>query len=272
MTGPRKPVDGPPAPLASTVADDGPVVVTGGASGIGRAVVLRLLRSPLARVAVVDTAVREPDRGLSEDGRLLSLAADVTSESAMRDALAAAARVFGPVRGLVTAAGIRMRSTPVAELDLDAWNRVITTNLTGTFVSCRAALEWMPGPGAIVTLSSISGRRGRLGQSAYGVAKAGIVQLTRVLALELAARGIRVNAVCPGVTATPMIELARHQESGDTVADRVMGNPAVFRPGIPLRRVAQADEQAAVVAFLLSDAACHITGQAIGVDGGESVI
>ena len=96
--------------------------------------------------------------------------------------------------------------------------------------------------------------------------------MTRVLALELAARDIRVNSVCPGVTATPMIDLARTQESGDTVADRIEGNTAVFRPGIPLRRIALADEPASVVEFLLSDAARHITGQAISVDGGESVI
>lgn len=253
-------------------ADGGAIVVTGGASGIGWAVVQRLLRSPNARVAVVDRSVSGSDTGRSADGRLLRLPADVSSEPAMRDAFVAVASEFGSVRGLVTAAGIRMRSTPVAELDLPTWNRVITTNLTGTFVTVGAALAWMPGPGAIVTLSSISGRRARLGQSAYGVSKAGIVHLTKVLSLELAARDIRVNAVCPGVTDTPMIALARTQESGDTVADRVGGNPATFRPGIPLRRVATADEQAAVVEFLLSDAARHVSGQAVGVDGGESVI
>lgn len=250
----------------------GPVVVTGGASGIGRAVVLRLLRTPHARVAVIDAAVSDAEQGLSADGRLLSVTADVASESAIGNAFDTVVSAFGPIRGLVTAAGIRMRSTPVADLALDTWNQVIGTNLTGTFVSCRAALGVMPGPGAIVTLSSISGLRGRLGQSAYGVTKAGIIQLTRVLALELAARDVRVNSVCPGVTATPMIELARAQESGDTVADRIGGNTAVFRPGIPLRRIAQPDDPAGVVEFLLSDAARHITGQAISVDGGESVI
>jgi NAD(P)-dependent dehydrogenase (short-subunit alcohol dehydrogenase family) len=111
-----------------------------------------------------------------------------------------------------------------------------------------------------------------IGQSAYCASKAAVIHFSRVLALELSAHQVRVNSVCPGTTETPLIKQAILQEGPHTLSDRIHGSLELFRAGIPLRRIAQPDDIAATIAFLLSTSARHITGQAIFVDGGESIV
>jgi 2,3-dihydro-2,3-dihydroxybenzoate dehydrogenase len=252
------------------------VVITGGASGIGLATAERVVALG-GCVALIDrdaeASQREAARLGAAGAKAVGLGADVTDPAAIGSALAAAADRLGRLDGVVTSAGIRQPSARVADMSLEVWQRTLRSHLDGTFLTLQAAARIM-GPartGAIVTISSMSGNSPRLGQAAYCASKAGIVLLTKVLALELAESGVRVNAVCPGTVKTPFNQEALEREGEVGVRARVFGDPATFRPGIPLRRLAEAHEVAATIAFLLSPAAAMITGQAIFVDGGESV-
>jgi 2,3-dihydro-2,3-dihydroxybenzoate dehydrogenase len=252
------------------------VAITGGASGIGLATAERVVALG-GCVALIDrngdAAAREAQRLSSDGAKAVGLAADVTEAGAIGAAIRAAADRFGRLDGVVTSAGIRQPSARIADLSLDVWQRTLRSHLDGTFLTLQAAARIM-GPakrGSIVTISSMSGNSPRLGQAAYCASKAGIIVLTKVLALELAESGVRVNAVCPGTVKTPFNQEALEREGEVGVRARVFGDPATFRPGIPLRRLAEAHEVAAAIAFLLSPAAAMITGQAIFVDGGESV-
>ena len=156
----------------------------------------------------------------------------------------------------------------------EVWSRVLDVNLRGTLVAARAAGRVMvdQGGGAIVTVASVAGVIPRIGQVAYGASKAAVIQVTRVLALEFARYQVRVNAVAPGTTRTPLIEQAIRDEGEQLVEKRVKGDPDSFRGGVPLGRMALPEDQAAAIAFLLSPLARFITGQVLFVDGGESMI
>lgn len=253
------------------------IAVTGGASGIG----LEAARQALERgasVAIFDLDAPELDRakaGLAQYGdRVFAAVADAADLISMTRVTSQAVGKFGRLDGLVANAGIRMRSVPFTELDEDVWDQIIRVNLRGVFITCRAAAPHMIAAkaGAIVTVASISGQVARLDQSAYCAGKAGVIQLSRALALELAQYKIRVNAVCPGTVNTAMFQKALLQDGDKIMHDRVYGSAARFRSGIPLRRIAETDDLASSILFLLSDGACHITGQALFVDGGESII
>jgi NAD(P)-dependent dehydrogenase (short-subunit alcohol dehydrogenase family) len=192
----------------------------------------------------------------------------------MKPATDQAVAKFGRLDGLVANAGIRMRSVPFTELDEDVWDQIIRVNLRGVFISCRAAAPHMIAAktGSIVTVASISARLARLDQSAYCASKAAVIQLSRALALELAQHGIRVNAICPGTVNTAMFQKALVQDGDKILHDRIHGSATRFRSGIPLRRIAEVEDAAGSILFLLSDAARHITGQALSIDGGESII
>ncbi|MHB1006401.1 MAG: SDR family NAD(P)-dependent oxidoreductase [Chloroflexota bacterium] len=253
------------------------IAITGGAGGMGSATAWRLAELG-AKVALIDfdgNAARARAAEMAAKGHeALGLAANTADENEVEQALGQVVAQFGALDGLVLAAGVRMRSTPIAELDTAVWDQVLKVNLTGTFFACRAAARLMmpTRKGAIVIIASLTGHSARMNQSAYCVSKAGTIMLTQVLALELAGYGIRVNAICPGTTATPMIKQAMAQDGAKTMHDRIYGNQDTFRPGIPLRRIAEPEEQAEVIAFLLSSAAGHMTGQSIFVDGGESIV
>jgi len=237
-------------------------LVTGAAQGIGEAIALALA-SAGADVVVNDvseegarrTAARVADRGR----RTLPWAADVSRGDAVQAMFDAAVRHFGGLDVLVNNAGIgqRLLAEDISEAD---WRRVIDVNLTGVFLCARAAITIMKPRrrGNIVNVASIAGKRISIhGAAHYTAAKAGVIALTRHLAYELGPFGIRVNAICPGETATALIER--------------IGDPAVLestRRLIPLGRTATPQDQADAVLLLLSDRARYVTGVALDVDGG----
>lgn len=229
-------------------------------------------------VAIFDLDAQELDRakaGLAQYGdRVLAAIADSADLSSMTRVTDQAVKTFGRMDGMVANAGIRMRSVPFTELDENIWDQIIRVNLRGVFVTCRALAARMitAKTRSIVTIASISGQVARLDQSAYCASKAGVIQLSRAMALELAQYKIRVNAICPGTVNTAMFQKALLQDGEKIMHDRVYGSAIRFRSGIPLRQIAEPDDLAGSILFFLSDAARHITGQTLFVDGGESIV
>jgi len=230
---------------------DGKVtLVTGAARGIGEATARRFA----AEGADVVVADRRDDlgRAVAADigGRYLTL--DVTSE----DDWAGAMEEVGGVDVLVNNAGVT-RDRSLLKMTDDEWQTVIDIHLKGMWLGCQHVVPSMRerGAGAIVNLSS-EARHGAFGQSNYSAAKAGIVGLTRTVALEHARHGIRCNAIAPGAVDTPMTRAVPQDVKDGWI------------PNIPLRRFAQPPEIAAAIAFLVSDDASYVTGQCLGVDGG----
>lgn len=240
--------------------------MTGGAGGIG-STIAAALREQGVRVVACD---READGAAV-------VACDVTDEPSVR-AMVEAAVADGPGLDIVVnAAAVRGPLRQADELAREDWDAVLAAGLTGSWLVSKHAAPHLAesGAGAIVNVGSTAGRLPRIGQLAYCVAKAGIDQLTRVMALELAGRGVRVNAVCPGATDTPFLAAAAETEGRTPeafAAAVAAGDPASFRAGIPLGRIAAADDHAEAVIFLASDAARHITGQVLYVDGGETIL
>jgi NAD(P)-dependent dehydrogenase (short-subunit alcohol dehydrogenase family) len=235
-------------------------VVTGGASGIGRVVVERLCRDGW-RVASLDiTDTPEPERALR-------LVADVRDPSAVNDALHTAADQLGPVSLYVHCAAIAPRAEPCTELSVADFHEVLEVDLVGSFVLARAAANLLrtQGGGAIVLVSSAAGLRARPGLAAYGAAKAGVIQLTKVMAAELAPLGIRVNCVSPGVTLTPLM-----LRSWGTTDPREAFRRADAQAPIPLGRLVTADEVADAILYL-GECPGAITGHNLVVDGGRSL-
>jgi NAD(P)-dependent dehydrogenase (short-subunit alcohol dehydrogenase family) len=239
------------------------VVVTGAASGIGAATAQRLLGEG-ASVVGVDLA---PPAALGDSERVLAVGADVTDPDAVASAISATVERFGRIDGLVHAAGVA-GGGPVHLLDDAEWARVISANLTGTFVTARAVLarmleqEPVDGErGSIVTLASIEGLEGTAGGSAYNASKGGVVLLTKNMAIDYGRQGIRVNAICPGFIDTPMM-------AGVTGGEGMEEFAGHLRHEHKLRRIGRAEEIAAVAAFLVSSDASFVTGAAIPVDGG----
>lgn len=256
------------------------VVITGGGSGVGRQTARQLAAAdPSIGLALLDhnsDALAEVEAEFSgRPGKTVTLQADVTSSAQIDAAIGQAVEKLGPITGLLTAAGIRQVSRPIVEVTDEDWKRLIDVNLFGTFAVARAVARSMiasGGSGSIVTISSIGGTRARLGQSAYGASKAGVAQFTRTLALELAQHKICANSICPGLINTEMFKLAQAQDGPEVTKARIWGMPERFRPGIPARRIAEPQDVANLICFLLSPSALHISGQAIHIDGAESVL
>lgn len=242
--------------------------VTGAAGGIGAATATLIVeRGGSVVVADVDPGGREVADRLGE--RALWTACDVTDVGAVDRAVTAAIEHFGRLHGAVSAAGM-VRLDTAWEADVSDFDRQLHVNVTGTFNVARRVGEHLreAGGGAIVNVASNCGKVGYANMAAYNASKAAVINLTRSLALEWAGDGININSVCPGGVDTPMLQgvaewLAPRLDTDATTLLEGMGPPQ-------LGRRIQPAEVAAVIAFLLSDDARIIRGQAINVDGGET--
>lgn len=235
-------------------------VITGGASGIGRATAERFLAEG-ARVAIVD---RDPDgvaRFVDAHPDALGITADVSDERACAAGVAETVERSGAVDALVTCAGCSITKT-LLDTSVDEWHGVFETNVVGTFLWMREILRQMPDGGSIVALSSQLAVAGGTTNTAYIASKGAILSLARSTALDVADRGIRVNVVLPGAIETPAFQrnLARRT---DPVASR-----GEFVARHPLGRVGEATEVADAILYLSSDEASFTTGVALPVDGG----
>ncbi len=240
------------------------VLVTGGASGIGRAAALAWARQGL-HVAISDVS----RAGAAETARLVEAAgaraffhlADVKDDAQCAALVRATVEHFGRLDIAFNNAGIAGPADKLMDCDPDAWREVMAVNLHGTYHCMRHEIAAMQAHGGvIVNCASIFGLRGVAGGSAYSAAKHGVIGLTRSAALEYGPRSIRVNAICPGFTDTPLVR-------GDTSPISASALRAKLERSA-LRRLARAEEVAAVALWLASDAASFVTGAAVAADGG----
>lgn len=244
-----------------TIAPQPPIAfVTGASQGIGRAVALALARAG-ARVAL---AARQRDKLenvageiAAAGGEALAVEMDALQEQSIREAIGQVQTRLGRIDILVNNAGIT-RDQLALRMKRADWDAVLGTNLTAAFLCCQAVLPAMVRQrwGRIINIASVVGQSGNAGQANYVAAKAGMIGMTKALALEVASRQITVNAVAPGFIATAMTE-ALGEETGKKLLER-----------IPMGRVGTVDEVAAAVAFLASPAAGYITGHTLAVNGG----
>jgi NAD(P)-dependent dehydrogenase (short-subunit alcohol dehydrogenase family) len=244
-------------------------LVTGAARGIGAAIA-RALADQGARLTLVGRRLEGLQALAAElPGEVQAVAADVADPAAVEAAFAQASARFGPVTLLVNNAG-QAESAPFAATSLALWQHMLAVNLTGSFLCAQAALPQMleAGWGRIVNVASTAGLRGYAYVSAYSAAKHGVIGLTRSLALELARKGITVNAVCPGYTETDILR----ESIANVVAKTGRSAEAAraqFTAGNPQGRLVQPVEVADAVTWLCGEGAGAVTGQAIAVCGGE---
>ncbi|MBI3393025.1 MAG: SDR family oxidoreductase [Nitrospirae bacterium] len=246
-------------------------LVTGGGTGIGKAIALALARAG-SRVAVCGRRESVLNEAVAEieaaGGTGLALRADVTDRAEIEAAVEAAASAWGRLDILVNNAGASGR-TPIDSNDDARWHAILAANLTGTFYAARAALRKMEKGGRIINVSSVLGKFGVPGYAAYCAAKHGVIGFTRSVAMEVASRGITVNAICPGWVETEMSRLGMEQQSADLgIAVEEFRRKALH--AVPIGRYVLAEEVAALAVYLASDEAAGMTGQAINICGGAT--
>lgn len=240
------------------------VLVTGGASGIGRACSLLFAREG-ARVVVSDLDVEGgPATAASireKGGEALFVRADVTREEEVEILVDQAVRTYGRLDGALNGAGILGGSFNVMEWDEEDWDRVLQVNLKSVWLCMKHELRHMGtrGRGAIVNVASTAGLVASLRSAAYCAAKHAVIGLTKATAAAYGRTGIRINALCPGITDTPMMQ-----------ADDALRNRSIeyLKMAVPAARMAAPEEQAEAAVWLLSDAASYVVGHSLTVDGG----
>jgi 3-oxoacyl-[acyl-carrier protein] reductase len=241
-------------------------VVTGGSRGIGRGIALALAEAGADLVinyrkderAAEETVSRIQDLGR----KALSVHGDVSNFDAAKDLMRQAFRAFTRIDILVNSAGIASRGNFVEKTEEEEWNRVLSTNLNAAFFCCKAVLEYMHRnpKGSIINISSIAASILQAGHSPYAVSKAGLEALTKVLAKEEGPRGIRVNAIAPGIVKTDMGDRLMKAMGDEVVKARLKVTP--------LGRIAYPEDLGNLAVFLVSDKAAYITGKIIHMDGG----
>lgn len=242
-------------------------IVTGAASGIGRATAIRLAEEGAA-VVIADVNAEGAGsvaRSISEGGgRALSLQVDVTDAPGVRAMTERAVTAFGKVDILVSNAGWD-RAAPFVDTDEELWDRVIAINYRGHLATCHAVLPYMRerGKGRIVTVASDAGRVGSSGEVVYSGAKGAVIAFTKGLAREVARDGINVNCVAPGLVDTPL--LAGIAEGHEKLIAAIVRSIPLGRTGVP-------EEIAAAICFFASPDAAYITGQTLSVNGGLAML
>jgi 2-hydroxycyclohexanecarboxyl-CoA dehydrogenase len=236
------------------------VLVTGAGRGMGQAIAERLTAEG-ARVAVTDVD-RETARTTADalDGAA-GFRLDITDAGEVKTRVGEIVAALGPIDALVNNAGWD-RLAPFLETDEDLWERLIDINLRGPIRMTKAVLPQMVERqrGRIVNIASDAGRVGSTGESVYSACKAGIIGFGKTIAREVARHGITVNAICPGPTATPLLESIVGEGNEKLIES--------LKRGIPMRRLGEPDDIAGAVAFIVSDDAGFITGQTLSVSGG----
>jgi 3-oxoacyl-[acyl-carrier protein] reductase len=251
--------EGAPATREGCRPDGAVVLVTGASRGIGAAIARELAADGWAVAAGyrsdADGAAATVDAIEQAGGSAVAIGGDVCDPDAVQDVLAEAQERLGPVLGLVNNAGVRADGLAIS-LDDDKWDSVLDTNLSAAFRLTRSVLRPMIKAryGRVVNVASVVGPRANAGQANYAAAKAGLVGMTKTIGVEVARRGVTVNAVAPGFIETEM------------TADL----PRELLANVPARRPGRPDEVAAAVRFLASDAASYVTATTLFVDGGMS--
>jgi 2-hydroxycyclohexanecarboxyl-CoA dehydrogenase len=241
-------------------------LVTGGGQGIGRATALALAREG-AQVAALDVVKEAAERVRNEIETLgvkgLALAADVTRRAEVERAVAEIVAQWGQLDIVVNNAGWDTMQ-PFLESEEPVWDRIIAINFKGLLYVCKAAVPHMVarGGGRVINIASDAGRVGSTGEAVYAGTKGAIIAFGKTLAREVARHGITVNAVCPGITETPLLQGIREESPRNAKVIEAIGR------AIPLGRIGQPEDVAAAVVFLASPEAGYITGQTLSVSGG----
>ncbi len=238
------------------------VIVTGGASGIGRATALRLAAEGAHVVAAdVNEAPLAEVAGSSdaEPGRITPLVADVSSEAGVVGLVEGSIEVLAGLDVVVNAAGI-LSFSHTHEQSTDEWNRIVAVNLTGTFLVCRESLpHLMESRGNIVNLASTTAHAGQAWAAAYSATKGGILAMTRALAVEYGKSGVRANTISPGAIDTPITGAFRLPEGADA---------SLLERAMPMGAFGSPEGVAAAIAYVASDEASHMNGADLVIDGG----